>query len=177
MGRQATELEPQILEFVGLKKARAGPKLENRIPEATPAPGAQLDDRETPCVAENDCGGINTQSPVSSHTPSEPSNLEKGVLSDKFCSPQLSQASSSTTTPAATTSPPTTSVTPDTTTLAYGLTPYGGTDDPLVAKVTTLTPSEDCYEAPDGQIQCVPISAAGKHIPILPRATPAAFVN
>ena len=69
MGRQATGLEPQVPEgaggFVGLKKARVGPKLENRVPEATPAPGAQLDERETPCVAENDCGGINTQSPVS----------------------------------------------------------------------------------------------------------------
>ena len=63
-----------LLDFImGLKKARAGPKLENRIPEGTPAPGARLDERETPCVvAKDDCGGINTQSPVSQPTPSEP---------------------------------------------------------------------------------------------------------
>ena len=73
-----TTVEPQVTKgsigFVGPKlKERAqegflGPNLKPRVPLATPAPGAilKLDDRETPCIAENDCGGINTQSPVSS---------------------------------------------------------------------------------------------------------------
>lgn len=54
-----------------------GTKLKSRVPvhpgerPGEPEPGhghddtAELDDRETPCVAENDCGGVYTPAPVS----------------------------------------------------------------------------------------------------------------
>ncbi|KAL8831172.1 MAG: hypothetical protein Q9191_001014 [Dirinaria sp. TL-2023a] len=125
-GDQATDNEPSkgAVGFMGAKIK----DLRMAIRAAEPTPAPVLDDRETPCVAENDCGAKSSPAPSSTSAPPPSTSSSSG--------------------------PATPDTTPATTTLANALTPVPSLG--WGSEVPAPAPALSCWEARDGQVRCVP---------------------